>query len=260
MNLSEYRKHPREQERIGDLEALVPDGHGTLLDVGTRDGYIAGRLASRFRAVTALDLVQPEVRGSNVTCVAGDITRLPFGDGAFDVVLCAEVLEHIPSDRLSQACAELIRVARHQVIVGVPYRQDLRVGRLTCRHCGAVNPAWGHVNSFDERRLDALFPGMVLIRRSYVGEPGSRTNALAAWLFDRGGNPWGTYGQEEPCSVCGSRMDRAPDRNTSDRLFSKAAHLAGEFWRAAPGRSFWIHSVYARQETARVMERKLVAG
>jgi SAM-dependent methyltransferase len=37
-----------------------------------------------------------------------DITRLPFADGAFDVVLCSHVLEHIPDD--GAAMKELRRV------------------------------------------------------------------------------------------------------------------------------------------------------
>ena len=49
------------------------------------------------------------------------------------------------------------RVARHAIVVGVPYRQDLRVGRTTCAACRGTNPPWGHVNSFDENRLKQHF-------------------------------------------------------------------------------------------------------
>jgi len=40
----------------------------------------------------------------------GDALRLPFPDGAFDKVICAEVLEHLADD--SSAMAELARVLR----------------------------------------------------------------------------------------------------------------------------------------------------
>jgi SAM-dependent methyltransferase len=43
------------------------------------------------------------------------IARLPVRDGAFDVVLCSEVLEHLV--RPVEAIAELLRVARKAVIV-----------------------------------------------------------------------------------------------------------------------------------------------
>lgn len=44
-----------------------------------------------------------------------DLRRLPFRDGAFDVVLASEVLEHLV--RPVEAIAELVRVARRAVIM-----------------------------------------------------------------------------------------------------------------------------------------------
>lgn len=49
-----------------------------------------------------------------------DICRLPFKTAAFDLVICSEVLEHIPDD--GTAMAEIIRVLKpgHQLVVSVP--------------------------------------------------------------------------------------------------------------------------------------------
>lgn len=41
---------------------------------------------------------------------AMDITDLPFRDNSFDVVICSEVLEHIPDDQ--KAVSELIRIVK----------------------------------------------------------------------------------------------------------------------------------------------------
>ena len=59
-------------------------------------------------------------------------------------MIAAEVLEHIPSD-VEDAAREIARVARKRVIVGVPYGEDNRIGRITLRalHCGTINPPWG---------------------------------------------------------------------------------------------------------------------
>ena len=43
---------------------------------------------------------------------------LPFGDGAFDCVICADVLEHL--DNLHEVFEELIRVSRRWVIISWP--------------------------------------------------------------------------------------------------------------------------------------------
>jgi SAM-dependent methyltransferase len=44
------------------------------------------------------------------TAINGDALALPFADGAFDRVIAAEVLEHVPAD--AAAMAELVRVLR----------------------------------------------------------------------------------------------------------------------------------------------------
>lgn len=68
---------------------------------------------------TSLDLHSPVAR------VRADLTRLPFGDGMLDLVVCFHVLEHVVDDR--SAVRELARVVagRGQAIVVVP-RDDAR--------------------------------------------------------------------------------------------------------------------------------------
>lgn len=48
--------------------------------------------------------------GAEADVKEGDALALPFGDGEFDRIVAAEVLEHIPAD--IQAIAELVRVLR----------------------------------------------------------------------------------------------------------------------------------------------------
>ncbi len=144
-------------------------------------------------SVTALDLEAPAINHERVTCVKGDVTELQFADAAFDVVFCAEVLEHVRPETLAAACAELARVARNYVIIGVPYRQDTRVGRTTCVACGRKNPPWGHLNVFNEGRIARLFPRMTMEKIQFVGSSDESTNVISSWLMDLAGNPYGTY-------------------------------------------------------------------
>ena len=97
-------------------------------------------------------------------------------------------------------------MAKHAVLVGVPYKQDRRVSATHCVFCGRKNPCWGHVNDFDEARLKRLFEGLVPIKTSFVGQTKDRTNAASAYLMDKARNPWGTYEQEEACVHCGNQL------------------------------------------------------
>ena len=98
-----------------------------LLDLGCGFGRHAYEAARRGADVVALDAGLDEVLGvaavfaamaeqgelaqaTEAATVQGDGYRLPFPDGAFDRVICSEVLEHLHDDRA--AMAELARVLR----------------------------------------------------------------------------------------------------------------------------------------------------
>jgi len=101
-----------------------------LLDLGSGGGRHAFEAMRRGAVVTALDANAGEIKdvSAMMTAIAaeepggpgairpsgagvvGDALRLPFSTSAFDRVIAAEVLEHIPDDR--QAISELARVLR----------------------------------------------------------------------------------------------------------------------------------------------------
>ena len=245
IDVEKYRQSESEKARIADLFRILPRGRRSVLEIGARDGYLTRPLADHFERVTALDLERPAFEFSRVTTVAGDATRLEFPDDSFDCVFCAEVLEHIPE--VEQACRELVRVARHEIVVGVPYRQDIRLHRTTCRKCGKVNPPWGHVNRFDEQRLAALFPGLRVAGKSFVGSSNECTNPLSALLMDIAGNPWGTYIQDEPCLRCGAVLELPKERSLLSRVCSGIAERMNRLQMAiTKPHGNWIHIVYSK--------------
>jgi SAM-dependent methyltransferase len=248
MDLSEYRNTEREIARTESLMALAQPGLGLVLDIGARDGHMSLLLTHRSTEVTALDLEKPEIDHPKVRCVRGDVTDLEFPDDYFDLVLCAEVLEHIPPALLSRACSELSRVAKRYVLIGVPYKQDLRAARSTCRTCGGRNPPWGHVNRFDERRLHALFPRCKPLRTEYVGIAPPRTNAVSALLMDLAGNPYGTYTQHEPCIHCGAHLLPPGPRNLPQKVCTRLAVNGMRLQRRfSKPQASWIHLLLAKE-------------
>ena len=245
--LTEYRSSPAEQHRIADLFSLLPSSGTNAIDIGARDCYLAKKLAERFEKVVALDLQRPDVQHPRIEPMAGNVVALPFGDRQFDAVLCAEVLEHIPENQLAKACSEIARVAKDKVVIGVPYRQDLRCGRTTCQSCGKSNPPWGHVNSFDEHRLKTLFSTLVLERVSFVGASKASTNSLSVAFLDYAGNPFGTWEQDEQCVYCGASIGLPAERSLSQRLATRLAFILNKLQaRFVTPRGNWIHVLFSK--------------
>ena len=85
---------------------------------------------------------------------AADITRLPFADNRFDLVICSEVMEHIPEER--SAVAEIVRVLKPggMLVVSVPRYFPERI-------CWLLSDAYhqmpgGHIRIYHKRRLIRL--------------------------------------------------------------------------------------------------------
>lgn len=80
-----------------------------------------------------------------------DITALPFKDRCFDLVVCSEVLEHIPDH--GKALQESIRVLKpgHDLVVSVPRRWPESICWAFSRQYRTTRG--GHIRIYHARRL-----------------------------------------------------------------------------------------------------------
>ncbi len=105
------------------LQHLARYEFRTCLDVGTGEGFLAGMIQRVFGAeVIGLDLAVAACRRAariNLPVVCGEAVHLPFADQSVDVAVSLNTLEHLP--RVEPAFAELCRVARCLVILGLPH-------------------------------------------------------------------------------------------------------------------------------------------
>jgi hypothetical protein len=174
----------------------------------------------------------------------GDITALDFPDRCFNIDFCTEVLEHVPA--LEEARAELMRVAKHMIVVGVPNGRICGLVAQPAACCDKNGPPWGHVNSFDEETLERLFQPWIPVKKTFVGENRERTNALAAWLMDWGGNPWGIY-ENQICIHCGGPLAAPEHRSLPQKCIAATAlRLTKLTTLFSQPHSNWIHIVFQR--------------
>jgi SAM-dependent methyltransferase len=89
--------------------------------------HIAPEIAfePRLKQVPNLDYLTGDLLDPKVMLKV-DVTNIPFPDGAFDVIFCSHVMEHVPDDR--KALHEFVRVlsANGWVIFLVPIRMNQR--------------------------------------------------------------------------------------------------------------------------------------
>ena len=122
-----------------------------VLEAGCGEGFIISFLSGRYPSVEfcgldidpgALDYARHLVPDTRLVC--GDITRMPFPDGSFDLVICVAVLTFVKEPRL--ALRELRRVARGHVLLAVPNEPWFSLGNvLTLNYVSSLgNPGFLH--------------------------------------------------------------------------------------------------------------------
>lgn len=113
--------------QINDIWSLSPD---KVLEIGIGNAFLSNYLKERGVNVVTFDLdayLRPDC--------AGNLLQTPFLDGAFDVVACYEVLEHLPFELLPTALSELARISRRYITFSVPnqtpaYRINIQLPRV----------------------------------------------------------------------------------------------------------------------------------
>jgi SAM-dependent methyltransferase len=100
---------------------------GTVLEVGCGTGHFSRWMNAQGLAAVGLDLsaaMLAQARSlDGVPLVQGDALRLPFADGAFDLVAFVTTLEFLEWPR--EALAEALRVAQRGLLLGVLNRWSL---------------------------------------------------------------------------------------------------------------------------------------
>jgi SAM-dependent methyltransferase len=175
------------------LAEVVPLAPPRVLDAGCGEGHVTAWLTAMLPAsqVTGVDgrrgaLLEFRARNPGVPALEGDLGDLPFPDGAFDLVVCTEVLEHLPEPRV--VLRELGRVCAGHLFLTVPHEPFFRAGNVARgRYVSRLGSTPGHRSTWSRRgflravaaeaepvRWVSMFPWQGVLARPRVasgGEP-----------------------------------------------------------------------------------------
>ena len=158
------------QRFLRTLDDLLPDRPPRrILEVGVGEGEISSRVRSRYPSAEVIgidlhdDALAAEWAARGHVGAFADVTRLPFPDDAFDLVLGIEVLEHVPDP--AGALAEVQRVGREHFLLSVPREPIWRLANLARgRYARDLGNTPGHVNHWSARAFRELVGGFVEVQ------------------------------------------------------------------------------------------------
>lgn len=125
---SDYIERKQFDAFISQILAVTSLRPGKILEIGPGNGFVSGYFRAAGYQVTTFDInanLKPDVVGNIV-----EIDRF-FAEKAFDLILCAEVLEHLPFEHFDTILAKFRSLTNNHVVITLPRRHrillDLRI-------------------------------------------------------------------------------------------------------------------------------------
>jgi SAM-dependent methyltransferase len=111
------------EPKLDFIEAVVPLGGASVVDVGCGNGVFTLYLKNRAKSVVGLDFSAHMLAENPCrSLIQADVASLPLEACSFDVAFEANVLHHVDHPR--QVVAEMARVARRWVVLVEPNRYN----------------------------------------------------------------------------------------------------------------------------------------
>ncbi|HEX5775333.1 MAG TPA: class I SAM-dependent methyltransferase [Caulobacteraceae bacterium] len=179
------------REKMRAIHAIAPQKIGSagrrarILDIGGGRSGLAAKLYPDAEVVTVdIDpaLAAQAPKGDHAHFICGDACRLPFADGAFDLVSLFDVLEHVERDEAAAAEATRVAASGGAVLLSTPtarWRYPFFAAmKPICPHESELMAQWGHVRrGYEEEELWRLFDGRPERRSRFI-------NPLTAFAHD----------------------------------------------------------------------------
>lgn len=141
---------------VASLDFIKPHvKEGKVLDVGCGDGFLLSKILGGEKY--GIDISEKRVKQASQFAKEvkqASIYNIPYPDKFFDVVICTEVLEHIPN--VEKGMYEVRRVLKDEgkLLATVPYKSPLNF--IVCPRCSMKVSIDGHLHVFDKVYLRSL--------------------------------------------------------------------------------------------------------
>lgn len=236
------------QQRVKQTIDLVPEGIHSVLDVGCGNGAVSNSLVSKSKALFGIDINVEALRYFQGKGVVASASQIPFIDKSFDIVICAEVLEHLPIDVYEKALIEIERVAKYYIIITTPNEEYLPSNFTKCQYCGCIYHANFHLRTFNNVKHVNLFQEFELVNT--VGIGCWKQHPLLTWIEQ---NLFGIYKFKSDliCPCCCYKSTKKPTIGFLKRATLKGIRLLGKYF-PKRSKSRWIASLYRHKDLNKI--------
>ncbi len=206
-----FRKSPLKRDKVEALLSVLGDVQGKrCLDLGSDNGVVSLLLRQQGGTWASGDLT-PETVEAIRSLVETDVhlveeTKLPFGDEEFDVVVVADMIEHVGNE--AAFVSEVARVLKPggRLIVNTPHARETTLRRVRLG-LGQTDEKHGHLRpGYTRESLAAL------LREAFVvGESKTYTKAFSETVdtaMQWGLESLGKKGSKKGVVVTGGDLNR----------------------------------------------------
>lgn len=167
------------------IQRVLPESADVVVDVGGGEAPYAGEIQSRMHL--AVDFRAPDLTLASHQLV-GDASRLPVGDGVADLVLCTEVVEHVPDDRALYAELRRIVAGWGTLVLSAPFVHALHESPHDYRRPTSIGLAYGLASAgFEVIAIAAVGATSDVLFDLLVRSAGPKVSAVARRLPRRPG-------------------------------------------------------------------------
>ncbi len=132
-----------------------------ILDAGCGEGHLTVELRKAFPEIRidSIDFSEGAIDyakntfGDTANFSTGDVHHLDFDDNQFDLVVCSQVLEHLPKPEI--AVQELKRVSKKHVLISVPLEPYFKFFNDISRALG-ISPDPEHLQFWNRKTFPAF--------------------------------------------------------------------------------------------------------